>query len=76
MLAFRLSNAESQVKVSVFTTAYRKISEQVRSDLSAGDVRMPLVVTDKKGKSLSNGVYYVVLSTRQGQAIAKWVVMR
>jgi hypothetical protein len=60
----------------VFTTAYRKILEQELGSLSAGVNTVALTLRDSKDKPLANGVYYVVVTTTNGRAIGKFIIMR
>jgi hypothetical protein len=60
----------------VFTTAYRKILEENLGSMPAGMNNVALTLRDSKGKPLANGVYYLVVTTEEGRAIGKLVIMR
>lgn len=65
----------SDVKLQVFTLAYRKVEEQEfpkQSNLS----QIPVLLKDTWGNNLANGLYYVVANTNQGQFIAKLLVLK
>ncbi len=65
----------SDVKVQIFTLAYRKVQETFYPRITSGtDCLLPLV--DKWGKPLADGLYYVVVHTSQGRTIGKLLVLR
>jgi uncharacterized repeat protein (TIGR01451 family) len=74
-----LGQDAGEVKVQVFTTAYRKVLEKSLGSMKAGtgssNVRS-LELRDLKGKKLANGVYYLVVATHQGKAIGKFLIVR
>jgi hypothetical protein len=67
--------ATSDVKLQVYTTAYRKVRDVTIPTVAAGtDVNLDLV--DKANATLADGLYYVVLTTNQGKSILKLLIMR
>ena len=66
----------SEVRIQLFTTAYRKINEIVLRDLPAGISTVKLQLRDVKGKRLANGVYYVRVLAGRSEAIGKLVILR
>jgi hypothetical protein len=65
----------SDVKVRLFTLAFRKVQENTYSQVPAG-TDVPISLTDKWGKPLASGLYYVVVNTTQGRSIAKFLIIR
>jgi len=65
----------SDVKVRVFTIAFRKAQENTYRQVPAG-TDVPLSLTDKWGKPLASGLYYVVVQTSQGRTIGKLLILR
>jgi hypothetical protein len=65
----------SDVKVAVFTTAFRKVQEKDYPQKGPGQsVSLPLV--DRGGSPLADGLYYLVVTTNQGRFILKLLVLR
>jgi len=75
-IQFLMPTAAAEVDLKVFTTAFRKINQVSYPNIPAGLVTLSLPVTDEKGAPLANGVYYVLVTTRQGHAIAKLLILR
>jgi hypothetical protein len=65
----------SNVKVQVFTTAFRKVQEQDHSQVPVG-ADLTVDLSDKWGTPLASGVYYVVLQTSSGRSVVKLMVLR
>jgi hypothetical protein len=65
----------SDVKVKLFTLAFRKVQENTYHQVPDG-IAVPLNLTDKWGKSLASGLYYVVVQTTQGRSIGKLLILR
>ena len=74
-IQFLMPTAAAKVDLKVFTTAFRKINQISYPNIPAGLVTLSLPVTDEKGAPLANGIYYVLVTTRQGQAIGKMMVL-
>jgi len=60
----------------LFTTAYRKIGETVMTHLPVGVTPVSVVLRDKKGGALANGVYYIRVESGGSTSIGKLVVLR
>ena len=75
-LQFTLVESANRVEVLVFTLAFRKVNEIVLSNVSAGTTDVALPLTDKEGRPLANGIYYVLVITPQGRSIGKLLVLR
>jgi hypothetical protein len=71
-----LGEASESVVLQVFTTAYRKILEENLGPMAAGMNDVGLTLRDDKAKALANGIYYIVVTTPQGRAIGKLVILR
>ncbi len=65
----------SDVRVEIFTLAFRKVNELNFSQVApGGSVTVPL--TDRWNKPLADGLYYVVIKTGQGRSIGKLLIFR
>jgi hypothetical protein len=73
---FVLATASSDVKIRVFTTAFRKVKTVDLGPLPAGASDPTLPLTDEQGRPLANGLYYVEVSDSQGNSIGKLMVLR
>jgi hypothetical protein len=60
----------------VYTVAFRMVNEERFQDLPAGPSDLPLVVTDKEGRELADGLYYIVTTTPQEHFMGKWLILR
>lgn len=65
----------STVKIQLFTLAFRKVQETIYTKVSLG-ADFPLSLNDRWGKPLSDGIYYVVVTTGQNRSISKLLVLR
>jgi len=70
----------ANVRLQVYTTAYRKIIEKDYGPMKAGTGSAnwkTLELVDLKGRKLANGVYYVVCTTAEGaRALGKLVILK
>jgi hypothetical protein len=73
---FVLATASADVKIRLFTTAFRKIKTVDLGPLPAGAADPVISLTDEQGRPLANGLYYVEVSDSQGSAIGKLMVLR
>lgn len=73
---FVLAAASSDVRIHVFTTAFRKVITADLGPLPAGASTPTLSLTDAQGRPLANGLYYVEVSDSQGHSIGKLMVLR
>ena len=65
----------SDVKVQIFTLAFRKVNERTFPQVPPG-VSVSIDLKDKNGIPLASGLYYVVVETSQGKSIAKLIIVR
>jgi hypothetical protein len=65
----------SNVRVQIFTTAFRMVQEETFQQVSPGEV-ITLTLTDKFGNPLANGLYYVVIEAQGKRWITKLLVIR
>jgi hypothetical protein len=65
----------SEVKIQMFTVAFRKVKEATISNPTLG---MPISInlSDNAGYPLANGLYYVVVLTDQSRWVEKLLVLR
>jgi hypothetical protein len=52
------------------------VNEERFQDLPAGPNDLPLDATDKWGRELADGLYYIVAATSQGHSMGKWLILR
>ncbi len=65
----------SDVKLQVYTLSMRKIRDLTVPQVPKG-VEVSLDLVDKANTSLSNGLYYIVVTTDRGRSIHKLLVLR
>jgi FlgD Ig-like domain len=75
-IQFVLATGSSDVKLRIFTTAFRKVKTQDLGSFPAGVQTILITLTDDHGRALANGVYYVEISDSQGRAIGKLMILR
>ena len=68
--------ASTDVKIKIYTTAFRKVWEGDYSAMSPPGQTVALPLRDAWGANLANGLYYVVVSTDQGTSKTKWLILR
>jgi mannan endo-1,4-beta-mannosidase len=68
-------SGELNIRVEVFTLAFRKVLDITFPQVSSGTV-VTLNLTGKGGRPLSNGLYYVVVETNGKKATEKLLVIR
>jgi hypothetical protein len=64
----------SDVKIQVFTPAFRKVRENTTNLSRYGTVVWE--PTDAQGNPLANGLYYVVLTTKNDRVIRELLMLR
>ena len=64
-----------KVTIQVFTTAFRMVNT-IGFISEAGGSLVALPLTDRNGRSLANGLYYVVIQTPAGKSILKLLILR
>lgn len=65
----------SNVKVQIYSTAYRLVEMQTFNQVQVGTI-LSLSLLSNAGRILSNGLYYVVVTTDEGRFIQKLLVLR
>jgi hypothetical protein len=63
------------VKVQIFTLAFRKVQEKIYPGQVAGQ-DCPIQLVDDHNDQLADGLYYVVVTTSAGRSIGKMLVLR
>ncbi len=64
----------SDVKIQIFTIAFRKVQEKVYPSQVWGLI--PIQLVDIWNKPLASGLYYVVVITNEGRSVAKLLIIR
>jgi hypothetical protein len=75
-LQISLSAPAEGVRISLYTTAFRKVNAVDWGHLPAGTFNIPLSLTDRSGHPLANGLYYVVVQLNGQRSIYKLLVIR
>jgi len=75
-LSANWESPQAWVRVAVFTTAYRKIAEWSFTNIKAGEWSVPLDPRDRRGAPLSDGLYYLVLTTPVRRYVLPLVLLR
>ena len=66
--------APTDVRVEIFTTAFRKTQDEVFPQTAVGAV-LSIHLTDKRNNPLANGLYYLVVSTSQEKWRMKLLIL-
>jgi len=69
-------NSPGEVKIQLFTIAFRKIAEKQMGQLPQGTTTLSLALADNWGNLLANGLYYLVLNTPAGRTVGKLLILR
>ena|GEM_PF-1766974 len=69
-------DAPGDVHLKIFTVSRRLVLDLNLGNIPVGTVDFPMPLKDSHGKSLANGLYYAVLTSRTGQIWTKLVVLR
>ncbi len=64
------------VKVKVFTTAFRKVNEKSVIQAVPGVLSIPLELQDSFGTPLADGIYYLIVLAPQGRLVGKLIILR
>ena len=75
-LVLRLNQPADQVVVKIYTTAFRKVSQQGFGAVPAGAFSLPLQLKGPDGEPLANGLYYVVAEAPSGRWVLRLLVLR
>jgi len=73
---FVLENPASWVKLKVYTLGFRKALEVDLQHVPIGPNDIPLNLTDRFGKPLANGLYYLMVETPQARTKGKLLILR
>jgi hypothetical protein len=65
----------SSVQAKIYTLAFRMVLDETFPPVPSGTV-VTVTLTDRGGNPLSNGLYYVVVTTKGGKAVGKMLVLR
>jgi hypothetical protein len=65
----------SKVRVEIFTVNFRKVQDTTFDSVPSGTA-VVVSLTGWGGHFLANGLYYVVVTTNNGRAIGKLLVLR
>lgn len=68
-------NGSSDVRVQVFTLAFRKIQDTTFPGVPEGTA-VTVRLADRFGTPLANGLYYVAVQTSRGRSVSKLLVLR
>jgi hypothetical protein len=71
-----LQQPASWLTLKVYTVSFRLVETETFRDVPAGPRDLALELKDSWGKSLANGVYYILATTPQGHAIGKSLITR
>jgi hypothetical protein len=74
-IAFKL-NGSGDVKLEIFTAAFRKVLEEDLGNLYAGNQTTTFELKDHWGRTLANGLYYVVISQGSQRTVGKLLVVK
>jgi len=69
-------NKVSDIRMKVFTLAFRKVRDDYFPNQGPNEVDLPILLTDKWGTKLANGVYYVEVITTQKVWNSKLLILR
>ena len=64
------------VKVQLFTTAFRKVREDLYWNVAAGVMPATIVLKDHGGVPLASGLYYLVVNAGSHRSVGKILVIR
>jgi hypothetical protein len=65
----------SDVRVEIFTTAFRKVQDEIFPKVPPG-AAVEVELKDKWGKPLADGLYYLVALVDGGRSVGKLMVVR
>jgi len=65
----------SDVKVQVFSTAFRKVQDRDFNQVTPGSL-LPVPLSDRRNTALANGLYYVVVKAGGKQWVLKMIVLQ
>jgi hypothetical protein len=65
----------SNVKIVIMTVAYMKVFQETIPQVPSGQ-SITLALISQWNTRLANGLYYIIVTTKQGQSIAKLLILR
>jgi len=71
-----LGDFNPEVRFQIFTTAFRKVREDVFTNVPAGVLSDSLEMRDQRGSPLAGGLYYVVVTAGSHRSTGKILVIR
>jgi hypothetical protein len=66
----------AEIDIQIFTAAFRKVNETKLMQVPAGVTETSLNLADRWGKSLANGLYYVMVTIDGKRLMAKLLILR
>jgi hypothetical protein len=75
-LQILLTDGLNDVGIKIYTVAFRMVDEKTFSPLPAGVYGLPVELKDHWGKTLADGLYYVVVTVNGNRQILKLLVLR
>jgi hypothetical protein len=66
----------AEINIQIFTAAFRKVNEIKLMQIPAGVTDYSLNLADRWGKSLANGLYYIVVTIDGKRTVVKLLVLR
>jgi len=67
-------DSASNVKIQIFTVAFRKVSDQTIFNVPSGTAKVPVRLVDLRGNALANGLYYIVVTANGKRWILKLLI--
>jgi hypothetical protein len=71
-----LTKPADEMRILIFTTAFRKINEMTLRQVPAGVTSVPYDLTDRWGGALANTVYYVIVRVDRERFVTKLMILR
>jgi hypothetical protein len=68
-------SGQQNVEVEIFTSAFRKVQDSKYYNVPSG-VAVTVELTDRWGRPLANGLYYVVVVVNGKQSVTKLLILR
>jgi len=67
-------DAQSDVRVQIYTLAFRKVEDKTVPHVPAGLSNLPIPLVDRWGKTLANGLYYLVVTANGKRWVLKLLI--
>lgn len=68
-------SGQQNVEVEIFTSAFRKVQDSTFYSVASG-LAVTVELTDRWGRPLANGLYYVVVVVNGKQSVTKLLILR